>query len=60
MLMEFQITFMDKHGDNCYRITPVNQNGFKKIFIQHNNYQGFSCDPELIYNILHEYFKENL
>lgn len=50
---KFQIKLHDSSGDNFYRIRYMrDEYGKMRLFIQHNNGEGATFNPDFIYNLL--------
>ncbi len=55
----FRMIFMDEHRKNYYTVCPVFVDGEQRLWIQHDDGEGGSFDPALVYNLIHEYFRNN-
>ncbi len=55
-MFEFEIKFYNNTMDKFYSISPCVEN---KIWIQAHDGEGGSFDADLIYNLIHQNFKDN-
>lgn len=55
---DFRLTFYNKGKLDSYSVSPMIVNGNKSIWVQREDGEGGSFDPEFLYDAIHKHFQE--